>query len=114
MRCPPRGLLRPILRPAYVPPTFRMVVGKVRFGTFGGLAVALAVAAIAVAVAAAATVGVAAAVVAVEVAVAVAVAAAEAQKEVLMFSYVLLRTDATFRYVPPGPVVFQETLGQGT
>jgi hypothetical protein len=120
MKCPPRGLLRPILRPAYVPPTFRMVVGKVRFGAFWGLAVVLAIAAIAVAaavvavavaVAAAATVAVA---VAAAVAVAVAVAAAEAQKEVLMFSYVLLRTDATFRYVLPAPVVFQETLGQGT
>ena len=30
---PLRGLLRPIVRSAYVPPTFRMVAGKVRFGT---------------------------------------------------------------------------------
>ena len=31
------------------------------------------------------------------------------QIDVLVFSYVLLRTGPTFRYVPPGPVVFAKT-----
>ena len=48
MKCPPRGLLHPILRPAYLPPTFRMVLGKVRFGTVWGVAVALAIVVVAV------------------------------------------------------------------
>ena len=94
MKCPPRGLLRPILRPAYVPPTFRMVVGKVRFGTFWGVAVALAIAAIAVA---AAVVAVAVAVAAAAtVAVAVAAAAPASNRP----ANVCLRSPTYRPYVP--------------
>ena len=105
MKCPPRGLLRTILRPAYVPPTFRMVAGKVRFGTVLGVAVALATAAlavaaavvaVAVAVAVEAAATVAAAVAAAALAVAVAAAAPASNRR----ANICLRSPTYRPYVP--------------